>query len=143
MAASNVKGCRFLAEVVSDKDTDFLPEGLRRVLKDFAYLYMPRLHIAAIICRRGGEATVALTHDSDAVYDACLHACVGAARTVRANVIDAADACRRECRGAVDELIRQDVDAGIRALKDLLEGAGFAYKVEANADGGAVVKVRP
>ena len=57
--------CRFLIEAVL-ADADFLPEGLRNVLRDFAYAYMPHLHVAAIICRRGGgEVTVTLAYEDE------------------------------------------------------------------------------
>jgi hypothetical protein len=146
-----IKGCKFLAEVVLADDAGFLPEeDLRRVLRDFAYAYMPRLHIAAIICRRGREVTVTLTYDSDSVYNACLHACVRAVRDAEnrfqfswLDAIDVVDVCRRECRGAAAELVRQDVEAGVRLLRDLLEGAGITHKVETKTDVGAVVRLCP
>jgi hypothetical protein len=136
-----IKGCRFLTEVVLDGG--FLPGGLYSVLKDFLYVYRPRVHVAAVVCWRGGEVTVTLTHDSDAIYDACLGAC---ARAVRARLswvdaVDALDACRRECRGAVDELIKQDVETGVRLLSDLLKSAGVAHEVEAKTDIGAVLRI--
>ena len=131
-------------DVLTD-GSGFLPDGLRETLKEFVYMYRPQVHlnVAAFVCRRGGEVTVSLIYNDETVFDACLRACVGAARAMRVNAVDAVDACRRECRGAVDELIRQDVDAGIKMLKDLLERANFAYRVEAKTDSGAVVKVRP
>ncbi len=139
-----MQGCRFLHDVVLADGAGFLEEGLRRVLRDFAYAYRPRLHVAAIICRRGGEVTITLTHDSDAVYEACMRACAHAARAWLGwvNAIDAVDACRRECRTAADELVRQDVEAGVRRLRDLLKSAGIAHKVEMT-DIGAVVTVAP
>jgi hypothetical protein len=149
-----MRGCKFLTDVVLADGAGFLPEeGLRRVLREFAYAYMPRLHIAAIICRRGGgEVTVTLTYDSDSVYNACLHACVRAMRDAGnrlqfsclqfswVDAIDVVDVCRRECRGAANELIKQDVEAGVRLLRDLLKRVGVAHRVEMS-DVGAVVTV--
>jgi hypothetical protein len=154
-----IKGCRFLPEVLFKEADGLLPESLRGVLRDFAYAYMPRLHIVAFICRRGGgEVTITLMYDSDAVYDVCLSACARAARAwfswvdaidavddaieAVVDAIDAVDVCRRECRTAADELVKQDVEAGVRMLRDLLKRAGITHKVEAKTDGGAVLRLR-
>jgi hypothetical protein len=140
-----IKGCRFLSEVLFKEADGLLPENLRGVLRDFAYAYMPRLRIVAFICRRGGgEVTITLTYDSDAVYDTCLSACARAARAWFSwvDAIDAVDVCRRECRTAADELVKQDVEAGVRLLRDLLKSAGITHKVEAKSDGGAVLRLR-
>jgi hypothetical protein len=151
MVGPNARGCKFLAEVVIADDADFLSEGLRTVLRDFAYAYMPRLHVAAIICRHGGgEVTVTLAYDSNSVYNACLHACARAVRDAgnrfqfswRLDAIDLVDVCRRECRGAAAELVRQDVEAGVKLLRDLLKRAGVVHEVDAKTDAGAVVRLR-
>jgi len=141
----NARGCRFLAEVVLADDAGFLPERLRKVLRDFAYAYAPHLHITAIICRRSEEVSITLIHDSDAVYDACVRACAHAARSWLSwvDAIDAVDVCRRECRSAVNELIKQDVKAGVRRLRDLLGSAGIAHVVDVKTDIGAVVRLWP
>jgi hypothetical protein len=143
-----MRGCRFLSEVVL-KDDGFPPGSLLKILKDFAYAYMPRLHTVTVICRRGdGEVTIALTYDCDAVYNVCLHACARAIRDARsslqfswADATDVIDFCRRECRGAAAELIKQDVDAGIKLLRDLLKSANIAHKVVAKADNGVVLAI--
>jgi len=138
-----VKGCRFLPEVLFKEADGLLPESLRGVLRDFAYAYMPRLRIVASICRRGGgEVAITLTYDSDVVYDACIGAC---ARATRAwfgwvDAIDAVDVCRGECRTVADELVKQDVEAGVRLLRDLLKSANTTHKVETKTDGGAVLR---
>jgi hypothetical protein len=153
MTAQEVRGCRFLADVVLADDIGGfllpeslrnLPKSLRIVLKEFAHAYRPRLSITTIICRRGGEATITLTYDSDAVYNACLTACTRAARTWFncVDAIDAVDVCRKECRNAADEAVRQDVEAGVRLLRDLLKRANIEYRVEAKADSGAVLKLK-
>jgi len=137
-----------LDDVLADS-ADFLPEEiLRKVLRDFAYAYMPRLHIVTIICRRGREVTVTLAYDSDSIYNACLHACVRAVRDAENrfqfgwfDAIDVVDVCRRECRGAAAELVKQDVDTGIKLLRDLLKSANITHKAVVKADNGAVLAI--
>lgn len=145
MAASNMqRGCRFLVDVVLADDSDgFLPDELRRVLKDFAYAYKPRLSVTSIICRRGGEVTITLTFDSDAAYDACLTACARTAfLTQSLNAVDALDVCRRECRSAVDDVMRRDIEAGAKLLRDLLKKANITHKVDRDdEDVDAVIKL--
>jgi hypothetical protein len=134
------KWCKFLLEVVLRDDS--LSETLRRVLKDFVYAYMPHLRIAAVVCQRGGVVTVTLIHDSDAAYEACLRTCTRAARGW-VNAIDVLDTCRRECRSAADDLARQDVENGVKLLRDLLKSAGISHKVEKKTDRGAVLTIAP
>jgi hypothetical protein len=138
-----MRGCRFLADVVLADDAGFLPESLRGVLKDFVYAYVPRLRVAAIVCWRGGVVTVTLIHDSDAVHETCLRACARAALGWLGwvNAIDALDTCRRECRSAADDLARQDVENGVKLLRDLLKSAGISHKVEKKTDNSAVLTI--
>jgi hypothetical protein len=140
--------CKFLQEIVLKDAVDFLAESLLKVMKDFAYMYRPHLNVVVFICRGSKEVTVTLIYDSDAVYNACLHACACAIRDAGsslqlswADAIDVIDVCRRECRGAAAELVRQDVDTGIKLLRDLLKSANITHKAVAKADNGAVLAI--
>jgi hypothetical protein len=77
-------------------------------------------------------------------YVACYRACARAAWGWHGwvDAIDAVDVCRRECRGVAAELVRQDVKAGVKLLRDLLKRAGIVHEVDAKADAGAVVRLR-
>ncbi|MFZ8839015.1 MAG: hypothetical protein ACO2PM_08815 [Pyrobaculum sp.] len=52
----------------------------------------------------------------------------------------------KRCRflaDAVDEPMKQDVEVGVRLLRDLLKRAGVAHEVEAKTNIGAVLRLRP
>jgi hypothetical protein len=137
------RGCKLLEEVLNDGG-GFLPDGLRKTLKDFVYMYRPRtrLNVAVFVCRQGGgEVTLSLVYDSEAVFYECLEACVGAARRMQANVIDAVDLCQAECRGAVDKVVKQDVKFGVEVLWWVLRQDGYRVKTETRSDNGATLTV--